>query len=73
MSSEQEWPPPPPLSTGLRGRCSHCGQGHLLSGFLKLRSHCEVCGLDYSNANPATCGPALRQRLTLDLTAVRFP
>ncbi|MFC7739141.1 DUF983 domain-containing protein [Roseomonas sp. GCM10028921] len=57
MSSEQEWPPLPPVSTGLRGRCPRCGQGHMFSGFLKLRSHCEVCGLDYSYADPAD-GPA---------------
>ncbi|BFL66335.1 MAG: DUF983 domain-containing protein [Roseomonas mucosa] len=29
----------------------------MFSGFLKLRSHCEVCGLDYSYADPAD-GPA---------------
>lgn len=53
MSSEQEWPPLPPLSTSLRGRCPRCGQGHLFSGLLKLRSHCEVRGLDSSYADPA--------------------
>ena len=57
MSSEQEWPPLPPLSTGPRGRCPRCGRGHQFSGFLKLRSQCEVCGLDYSYADPAD-GPA---------------
>ncbi|WP_372395935.1 DUF983 domain-containing protein [Azospirillum sp. HJ39] len=30
MSSEQEWPPLPPLSTGLCGRSPRCGQGHLI-------------------------------------------
>jgi len=57
MSSEQEWPPLPPLGTGLRGHCPRCSQGHLFSGFPKLRSHCEVCGLDHSYADPAD-GPA---------------
>lgn len=57
MSSDPEWPPLPPLRTGLKGHCPRCGQGHLFSGFLKLRSRCEVCGLDYSYADPAD-GPA---------------
>lgn len=39
------------------GRCPRCGQGHLFSDLLKLRFHCEVCGLDYSHADPAD-GPA---------------
>lgn len=57
MSSSQEWPPLPPFRTGIRGHCPRCGQGHLFRGFLTLRSHCEVCGLDYSYADPAD-GPA---------------
>ncbi len=51
------WPTLSPLSTGLRGRCPRCGQGHLFQGFLKLAPRCEVCGLDYSFADPAD-GPA---------------
>lgn len=54
---DQEWPPLSPLHTGLRGRCPRCGQGHMFDGFLKLRRGCEVCGLDYSFADPAD-GPA---------------
>ncbi|MDK4740160.1 DUF983 domain-containing protein [Rhizobium sp. LEGMi198b] len=57
MSSEDSWPPLPPLQTGLRNRCPRCGQGHLFKGFLTLRPSCEVCGLDYSFADPAD-GPA---------------
>lgn len=57
MSSEQEWPPLPSFQHGLRGRCPRCGRGHLFGSFLTLRSHCEVCGLDYSSADPAD-GPA---------------
>jgi uncharacterized protein (DUF983 family) len=41
----------------LRGLCPRCGKGHLFSGFLSLRQSCEVCGLDYSFADPAD-GPA---------------
>ncbi|ODN71779.1 DUF983 domain-containing protein [Methylobrevis pamukkalensis] len=50
-------PPLPPLRTGLKGRCPRCGEGHLFDGFLKLAPECEVCGLDYSFADPAD-GPA---------------
>ena len=57
MSSEDAWPPLPPLQTGLRSRCPRCGQGRLFKGFLTLRPSCEVCGLDYSFADPAD-GPA---------------
>lgn len=46
-----------PFQLGIRGRCPRCGQGHLFAGFLKLRASCEVCGLDYSFADPAD-GPA---------------
>lgn len=57
MSSDHDWPPIPPMQTGLRGRCPRCGQGHLFEGFLKMRKKCEVCDLDYSFADPAD-GPA---------------
>lgn len=57
MSSEQDWPALSPLQTGVRGRCPRCGKGHIFQGFLKLRPSCEVCGLDYSYADPAD-GPA---------------
>lgn len=46
-----------PIRAGLAGRCPHCGRGHLFEGFLTLRPCCEVCGLDYSFADPAD-GPA---------------
>lgn len=55
--SEQVWPPLSPFSTGIRGHCPRCGKGHLFQGFLKLAPRCEVCGLDYSFADPAD-GPA---------------
>ncbi len=54
---ENQWPPLPPMQTGLRGRCPRCGQGHLFTGFLTLRPSCEACGLDYGFADPAD-GPA---------------
>lgn len=51
------WPSLSPMQTGIRGRCPRCGEGHLFQGFLKLAPCCEVCGLDYSFADPAD-GPA---------------
>ena len=48
---------PPPIPTGLRGRCPRCGEGHLFQGFLALRPSCEACGLDYSSFDSAD-GPA---------------
>ncbi|NIJ35108.1 DUF983 domain-containing protein [Sphingomonas oligoaromativorans] len=53
----REWPRLEPIRTGIRGRCPRCGKGHLFHGFLKLRSHCESCGLSYDFADPAD-GPA---------------
>jgi uncharacterized protein (DUF983 family) len=29
---------------GFLGRCPHCGEGKLFSGFLKVAHHCEACG-----------------------------
>lgn len=57
MTTAAEWPPLSPVATGIRGRCPRCGEGHLFKGFLTLRKQCEVCGLDYSFADPAD-GPA---------------
>jgi uncharacterized protein (DUF983 family) len=57
MTETETWPPLSPYSTGIRGRCPRCGQGHLFDGFLTLKPACEVCGLDYSYADPAD-GPA---------------
>lgn len=46
-----------PMKTGILGRCPRCQEGHLFTGYLKLAPSCEVCGLDYSFADPAD-GPA---------------
>lgn len=48
---------PSAFSAGLRGRCPRCGQGHIFSGYLKLRPACEVCGLDLAFADTGD-GPA---------------
>lgn len=52
-----DYPPLPPMETGIRGRCPRCGQGHMFNGFLTLKPSCEACGLDYGFADPAD-GPA---------------
>ena len=49
---------PLPIARGLRGRCPRCGDGKLFEGFLRLRSRCDHCGLDYGFAD-AGDGPAV--------------
>jgi len=34
------------LKRGLARRCPNCGEGRLFSGYLKVRSPCEVCRAD---------------------------
>jgi uncharacterized protein (DUF983 family) len=48
---------PTSLSAGLRCRCPQCGEGRLFRSFLKIADRCDLCGLDYSFADPAD-GPA---------------
>ena len=45
------------MRTGILGRCPRCQQGRLFAGVLRLAKACDVCGLDYSFADPAD-GPA---------------
>jgi len=47
-----------PFFAGVMCRCPRCGKGKLFSGFLTLRPHCDVCGLDYSFID-AGDGPAV--------------
>lgn len=56
-ASTHQYPKLEPWKVGIMGRCPRCGQGRLFSGFLKLAERCDVCGLDYSFADPAD-GPA---------------
>lgn len=46
------------ILTGLLGRCPRCGQASMFDGFLKIRSACPACGLDYSFQD-AGDGPAV--------------
>lgn len=45
------------LRAGALSKCPRCGEGHLFKGFLALAPRCDVCGLDFSFADPAD-GPA---------------
>ena len=45
------------LNVAARSKCPSCGKGKLFNGFLKLAPRCDMCGLDYSFADPAD-GPA---------------
>ena len=59
------------LKYGLKCRCPECGKGRLFNGFLTLASRCEVCGLDYSFADPAD-GPAFFVMMTMAVPATAF-
>jgi uncharacterized protein (DUF983 family) len=32
---------------GFRRSCPRCGKGHLFSGYLSVRTACDVCGLEF--------------------------
>lgn len=51
-------PPQSVFSTGIRGRCPRCGEGHLFDGFLATGKSCAVCDLDLAFADSGD-GPAV--------------
>ena len=57
MANESSLPAQSPLYVAVRSRCPRCGKGRLFDGFLKLAARCDVCGRDFSFADPAD-GPA---------------
>jgi uncharacterized protein (DUF983 family) len=59
------------IKVGIRGRCPRCGEGKLFAGFLKLAPRCNVCGLDYSFADPAD-GPAFFVMMTMAFPVTAF-
>lgn len=71
QQDEHAWRPRSPFETGVFGRCPRCGEGHIFQGFLTVRDKCEVCGLDYSFADPAD-GPAVFVQLFACVPGVIF-
>lgn len=66
-----QWPRLPAMQTGPLGKCPRCGQGHIFRGFLTVRDHCEICGLNYGFADPAD-GPAVFVQLFACVPGVIF-
>ncbi|MFL5327185.1 MAG: DUF983 domain-containing protein, partial [Microvirga sp.] len=56
------------LSVAVRSACPRCGKGKLFEGFLTLAKRCNVCGLDYSFADPAD-GPAFFVMMLMGIPA----
>lgn len=48
----------PLLSAALFRRCPRCGEGALFGGYLKIKSTCSACGLDFSKSDSGD-GPAV--------------
>jgi uncharacterized protein (DUF983 family) len=67
----RRWEKLDPIRTGPLGLCPRCGQGHMFQGFIKLSKSCEVCGLDFSYADPAD-GPAFFVQMFTCVPAVIF-
>ncbi|MGQ9370737.1 DUF983 domain-containing protein [Azospirillum sp. ST 5-10] len=57
MTTEPQRSATSAFELGMKGCCPRCRKGRIFRGFLKLAPRCEVCGLDYSFADPAD-GPA---------------
>ena len=71
MKNAQYTPTDNPMLTGTLGRCPQCQQGHIFKGYLQLAESCEVCGLDYSFADPAD-GPAFFAMTIAAVPALAF-
>ena len=59
------------LSVAVRSACPRCGKGKLFQGFLTLAKRCNVCGLDYSFADPAD-GPAFFIMMSMAFPVTAF-
>jgi uncharacterized protein (DUF983 family) len=49
---------PSAFAAGIACKCPRCGEGRLFSGYLKVASRCESCGLDLKFAENGD-GPAI--------------
>jgi uncharacterized protein (DUF983 family) len=67
----RHWDRIDPLRTGPFGLCPRCGKGNMFQSFIKLSTECEVCGLDFSFAEPAD-GPAFFVQMFTCVPAVIF-
>ncbi|MCB2129466.1 MAG: DUF983 domain-containing protein [Rhodobacteraceae bacterium] len=56
-ADEEERPLRPAIMRGLRMRCPSCGEGRLLTGYLKVRDTCPHCGEELHHQR-ADDGPA---------------
>ncbi|MEF3046793.1 DUF983 domain-containing protein [Tabrizicola sp. L79] len=57
MADTEDRPLKPALLRGWRRKCPNCGAGPLLSGYLKVRDNCTVCGQELHH-HRADDGPA---------------
>lgn len=71
MDDSSYTPTDNPMRTGILGLCPRCQKGHLFEGFLKLAQRCDVCGLDFSFADPAD-GPAFFAMTIVAVPALGF-
>jgi uncharacterized protein (DUF983 family) len=71
MDDSRFTPTDNPMKTGILGLCPRCQKGHLFEGFLKLAPRCDVCGLDFSFADPAD-GPAFFAMTIVAVPALGF-
>ena len=60
-----------PVTVAFTSVCPRCGKGRLFEGFLKVAPRCNVCGLDFSFADPAD-GPAFFVMMIMAVPVTAF-
>lgn len=71
MKNAEYTPTDNPMLTGALGRCPQCQKGHIFKGYLQIAENCDVCGLDFSFADPAD-GPAFFAMTIAAVPALAF-